>query len=201
RLLISGLPCAAWLLVRLLPTHEPYDTWLGLKWNLANPEQVVGFLFLTFNVSWITFLIHLYFFRESIVRSQPPVQFYYRSALFTLLIILVTTFVGGIYNEIRLLYLAFPWFIVIFLDFIRNNAPVFQSYIQRRGYWLYAAFAFLLCAVLAFFVVLNRDKLITPGKWAVPYDLWIVITLIYVFAMMVFLPPTIKVLLLKKSKK
>ncbi len=201
RLLISGLPCVAWLLVRLLPTHEPYDTWLGLKWNLANPEQVVGFLFLTFNVSWITFLIHLYFFRESIVRSQTPVRFYYRSGLFTLVIILLTTFVGGIYNEIRLLYLAFPWFVVIFLDFIRNNAPVFQSYIRRRGYWLYAALSFVLCVVLAYFVVVNRDKLITPGKWAVPYDLWIVVTLIYVFAIMVFTPPTIKVLLLKKSKK
>lgn len=201
KLFISGLPCAAWLLIRVLSTHEPYDPWLGLKWNLANPEQVVGFLYLTFNVSWITFLIYLFYFRQTIDTSKPPLQFYYRSALFTVVVILTTTFIGGIYNEIRLLYLAFPWFVVILLDFIRNNEPVFQSYLKRSGYWIYAGITLAVCAGLAYAVVVNRDKLITPGKWAVPYDLWIVVTLIYVFAMMVFLPPAIKVLLLRKSKK
>lgn len=188
RLFIAGLPCALWLAVRFLMGHEKYNTWEGLHWNLDNPEQVAGFLFIAFNVCWIPFVIHILFFRSEKSRQAGELSFFYRTALFTLAVILVTTFVGGIYNEIRLLYVLAPWVIIIFLDFIRIYMPVLTSNFKSGRYRLYASGVVALCAVLLYFILQHREKLIVPGKYNVPYEQWIIFSVFYILVVLLFLP-------------
>jgi hypothetical protein len=199
RFIIAGIPGAVWLSIRLFMGHEEYDVWEGLKWNLNNPEQVIGFLFITYNVLWIPFLFHLLFYKKNVFSSSEPIRFFYRTAVFSLVIILLTTFFGGIYNEIRLLYLFSPWMIVIFIDFLRNYSTVIRTTIQSRGYWFFALLSFLFCAALMYLFLLNQEKIIKPGKYNVPYGQWIVFSVGYIFFVMLFLPLSLKVFSLKKS--
>lgn len=201
RFFIAGVPGVLWLSVRLLLGHDEYDMWEGLKWNLANPEQVIGFLFITFNICWIPFLLHLLFFKKSIATASPGIGFFYRSSIFTLAVILITTFIGGIFNEIRLLYLFSPWMIILLLDFVRSNMDIFRAIFMKKTYWLYAAFSLIFCAVMLYFVSLYQDKIIVPGKWAVPYGQWIVLFVCYVFVMLLFMPVSFQVFRLRKSAK
>ena len=201
RFVFAGHPGILWLSVRLWMGQEKYDFWEGLRWNLENPEQVVGFVFLTFNLCWIPFLLHLIFYRRSQKEKTPQLRFFYRTSLFTLAIILITTFVGGIYNEIRLLYLFSPWIIVIFVDFIWKNMDAIRTAMEARFYWLYALIASGFCAAVLYVISKYSERIIVPGKYNVPYDQWIVITVVYFFLLLLFLPLCIKVLTLKKITK
>lgn len=200
RLFIAGLPAVLGFYIRFFSAPEPYDTWEGLRWNLNNPEQVVGFLFIVFNVCWIPFFIQL-FYSKNITDSSARVRFFRRSALFILIVILLTTFVGGIFNEIRLLHLFCPWVIVLTMDFIRRNKATMQEIVQTTYYKVFALFSLVFCAMMLVVFLRFQEKIIVPGKFNVPYHLWIIFSFCYIFIVMLFLPLSIKIFSLKKSLK
>jgi hypothetical protein len=201
RFFIAGLPLLLWTAIRIFMGYQDYDVWEGLRWNLNNPEQVIGFLFITFNFLWLPFLLHLVFFKKNIHYTPQDLRFFYRSSVFALVIILLTTFFGGIYNEIRLLYLFAPWMIIIFLDFIRNYNSSLKITLGTRNYWMFCSIAFLVCASVLILALQNREKLIVPGKYAVPYDQWIILSVCYIFILLLFLPHSMKIFSLKKPVK
>ena len=201
RFVIAGLPGIVWLSLRLIIGQEKYDYWEGLRWNLDNPEQVIGFIFVTFNLCWIPFLLHLIFYGKTLKAEPRRLRFFYRTSLFTLAILFITTFVGGIYNEIRLLYLFSPWIIIIFIDFLWKNSDTIKTAMDSKFYWLYALLAAGFCAAVLYVISMYQERIIVPGKYNVPYDQWIVVTVVYFFLVLLFLPFCIKVLTLKKVAK
>jgi hypothetical protein len=201
RIVIAGVPGLLWISTRILMGNEQYDVLEGLRWNLANPEQVAGFLFVSFNVCWLSYVLHVVFFRRGVREAEWPRKFFYKSSLFTLSVILITTFAGGIFNEIRLLYLFAPWMIIIFLDFIRENTGSIMLVMSRKGYWWYVLGCLAFCVVLLVVVSFYRERIIVPGKWAVPYEQWIVLSICYFFILLLFLPVTLRVYSIKRSVK
>ncbi len=193
KLLIFTVPVMIWLLVRFLSDQQPYDIWLGLKWNLDNPAQVVGFTFIAFNFLWLFFLLHYLIYKRNLHYITMDLRFFYRSSITVLLIILGTTFIGGIFNEIRLLQLFAPWMVIFFLDILRGNRVQFRNVAGTKNYLAYGVACGALCAALLWLALHNRESLITPGKYAVPYDQWIVFSVFYVFILLLFIPPLVKI--------
>jgi hypothetical protein len=200
RFFIAGFPCAVWLALRLSMGHEEYDVAEGFRWNNNNPEQVVGFLFITFNLCWIPFLIHMLNFRRNTATSNKVRRFFFRSSWLALTVILLTTYFGGIYNEIRLLYLLAPWMILITLDFLERNMDAFKVIVFKKGYLAFAVIVVALCALLMVIVLKHQEKLIIPGKYNVPYHLWIVVSVIYICITVIFTPVSWKIYLLNKKR-
>jgi hypothetical protein len=200
RLFISGVPVLTWLALRVSMGHEEYDVTEGFRWNNSNPEQVIGFLFITFNVCWIPFIFFVARYKSKMLLANKVRRFFFRSSLLTLFVVLATTYLGGIYNEIRLLYLLAPWMILITLDFIEQHHAEIKAIVFRRSYAIFVFIAILLCGVLMYFVLKHQNTLIVPGKYAVPYHLWIIISVIYIAITIIFVPVLFKVFLLKKTK-
>jgi hypothetical protein len=199
RLFISGVPVLTWLALRVSMGHEEYDVTEGFKWNNNNPEQVVGFLFITFNVCWVAFIFFVLRYKLKIRTSNKPRLFFFKSSLLTLFVILVTTYLGGIYNEIRLLYLLAPWMILITLDFIEQYVQEIKSIVFKNGYLLFIAITVLLCNLLMYVLLKHQANFIEPGKYNVPYHLWIIISVIYIGITVIFTPVLFKIFLLKKT--
>jgi hypothetical protein len=193
RLLISAAPAVLFVAVRVIIGFDKYDVWEGLKWNLDNPEQVIGFLFITFNVCWIPYLFHLLHYRSSLATSVgSPVHFFYKTSIFSLAVILLTTFVGGIFNEIRLLYLFCPWIIVISVDFVRSNIGLFKKALAEKSYRIYSIASLVFCLAIVYVIMLNWQRLIVPGKFRVPYEVWILASSVYMLVILLFLPVSLR---------
>ena len=195
RLIIPAIPGVVWLLLRISIRHEQYDVAEGFNWNNNNPEQVIGFLFITFNVLWIPFVIHTIRFKHNLQNTNTVRLFFSRSSLLTLSVILLTTYFGGIYNEIRLLYLLAPWFIVMAAGFLESYGTQIKEMILTKGYMTFIFSAMIVCAILMHFILKYQSVLIVPGKYAVPYHLWIIISVIYLCITIIFIPVSVKILL------
>jgi hypothetical protein len=199
--LISLLPPVLWVGMRIIPGVENYDVWEGFRWNMDNPEQVVGFAFITFNFLWLSFLLHFAFYKRNMHFIGSDLRFFYRSSLFVFVVVMVTTFVGGIFNEIRLLYLLAPWMIVLFLDCYRNYRDLFRMTAGTRNYRLFAAASLVFCVAALYLLLRNRENLIVPGKYAVPYDQWIIFSVCYILVFLLFVPHLFTIFSLKRSAK
>jgi hypothetical protein len=200
RLFISGVPVLTWLALRVFMGHEKYDVTEGFRWNNNNFEQVIGFLFVTFNFCWIAFLFFVLRYKHKVKSPTNRVRsFFFRSSLLTLFVILATTYLGGIYNEIRLLYLVAPWMILITLDFFELHSKEIRSMLFKNGYLAFVAITVLLCGVLMYVVLKHQATLIVPGKFNVPYHLWIIISVVYICITIIFVPVLFKVFSLKKT--
>jgi hypothetical protein len=201
KILISGLPILLWLAMRIAIGYDEYDVWLGLRWNLNNPDQVVGFIFITFNFLWLFFILHFLFFKRNMHFINSEKRFFYRSSVFALAIILITTFVGGIFNEIRLLNLYSPWMILFFLDCFQNYRSQLETKLRMPSYWVFAGLSLVGCGMLLYVVLSNREKLIPSGKFAVPYDQWVISSICYIFILLLFVPHLLTIISLKKPVK
>lgn len=192
---------AVWIGIRLGLGSEHYDMWLGFHWNMNNPEQVIGFTFITFNFLWLTYLLHYLIYKRNLHYISGDLRFFYKSSIFVLVVILVTTFVGGIFNEVRLLNLFAPWMIIFFLDCFRNNQEHFRIVAGTKYYRLFAAGSLLVCAIMLYFALSHRSELIVPGKFAVPYDQWIIFSVCYIFAFMLLIPHLLRIFSQKNPSK
>ena len=201
KILICAVPAAVWIGMRIGPGAESYDMWEGFRWNMDNPEQVVGFAFITFNFLWLSFLLHFAFYKRNLHFIGSDLRFFYRSSLFVFVVVMVTTFIGGIFNEIRLLYLLAPWMIILFLDCYRNYRDHFRVTAGTRNYWIFAAGSLLFCTGSLYLLLRNREDLIVPGKYAVPYDQWIIFSVCYIFVFLLFVPHLLTIFSLKRSAK
>ncbi len=193
RLVIPAIPSIAWLTLRLSMKHAEYDVEEGFKWNNNNIEQVFGFLFITFNVLWIPFIFHVINLKNRLQTTNKVRQFFYRTSLLTLITILLTTYFGGIYNEIRLLYLLAPWMILITLDFVEQYGDRMKVLVLTKKYLLYIFLITVVCVVITLFTLKYQPRLIVPGKYRVPYHLWIIISMIYIYITLIFVPVSFKV--------
>jgi hypothetical protein len=201
RLFIGIAPAICWICLRIFMRPESYDMWQGLRWNVNNVEQVIGFSFITFNVLWLPFILHVWFYRRHLNYTASDLRFFYRSSVFTLAIVFVTTFLGGIFNEIRLLYLFAPWMIVISLNFWKNYSSCIISSIQTRWFAAYSLFLVTLCAGILVVTLDHRETLIPPGRFAVPYDQWVFAAIVYLLFFLASIPLAFKVYQLKKAPR
>lgn len=192
RLAILGL-CGATFLTWRLILWEQYFAWAGLRWNIANPAQVVGFLFLTFNVLW--YPVVLLPFSQSRMRATATAEqeFFLRSAPAALIIIIVTTYVGGIFNEIRLLYLAAPWVIIVAARFWITFRDEILRAVKTPGFALIAVATLTGCALAAFYILQNMNALVARGRHPVPYELWVVAGAVYMALTLLFTPTVIRI--------
>ncbi|MEM9834295.1 MAG: hypothetical protein AAF944_26940 [Bacteroidota bacterium] len=182
RVFIASLPVVAWLSLRILveTNKVAYDPLEGLRWNLANPAQVVVFAFITFGPLWILWLggRNLALRDENHKDMNGRGKVLARSAPWTLALIIVTTFLGGIYNEIRLLYLGFPWVISLSLFFIKAYRDQLRSAINARGYIGGFTGVVLLAGIGGYFIFKNQDNLLAMTQHDIPVLIWLTVGLV-----------------------
>lgn len=199
KIIILFAPIGCWLLFRFL-NQESYDYMEGLRWNISNPIQVVGFLFITFNVLWLL-LVGSLFRKRMPDRSNVFLSFFFRSFSTVFVLILISTFFAGIFNEIRLLYLLAPWVIILSLEYIENNWNKLLDRFSLRYYQIYTLLIFLLVLYLQFSMPIPLDKLVDPGKFSVPYSLWFRVSLIYVGLFIIAVPAVFSISFLTKNRE
>jgi hypothetical protein len=191
RVITLALPLLLWVSLRAFLGPDEYDVWLGLRWNLANMEQVIGFLFISFNFCWLPFIMGLVTGSPNPTKEIFAIGFFRRSAWFVGAVIVFTTFVGGIYNEIRLLHLLSPWVIIITIDFIGKRKSWIISIIKKTWYRFFFLGCAIFCGIILFIFLHYQERIIIPGKFAVPYHLWIISSVCYIFILLLFLPITL----------
>ncbi len=192
RAAIASVPVALWLALRLSIDSPPYDLWEGLQWNLANMEQVIGFSFITFHGMWVP-LFYGILEKQGAGKSSQRVQLFYQSGLAIFILIVATTFVGGIFNEIRLLFLLFPWVIAISLHVFWRNRKLIVRTMQSTRYKVYSLMCLLLCSAAGVYMLDQYQKFLEPSRYAIRFDVWIAATLFYVCVTMLALPAYISI--------
>jgi hypothetical protein len=192
RMIIFALPLLLWFSVRAWFGRDTYDMWLGLRWNLDNMEQVIGFLFISFSFCWVPFVARLSTRNVNGENKYAAIGFFHRSAWFALTVIVLTTFVGGIYNEIRLLYLLSPWVIVLAIDFLSERQMRIIAITKHKSYWIFSIASLAFCGIILYVFLHYQERIIVPGKFAVPYHIWIISSVCYIFILLLFLPITLQ---------
>jgi hypothetical protein len=176
KLILSGLPLLIWIIYRWLIGTEPYDFWLGLNWNLSNPIQLILFGFLSFTYLWP----HLIFsFRIKQNQYDNLGLFTNKAVLLALCMIISTTLLFGIFNEIRLLYLIFPWMIIACLRIIEKHRNLWIEFLKNKYV--------LICSLILVLIIMFSTPFISDlvqntlgnSQYGVPYGLWVVTFLLY----------------------
>ncbi len=187
RLFFSLIPVLIFVLIRFLIGLEEYDYFSGLRWNLENPSQVIGFSVITYHFMWIPLIVYLF------TRRQMNLAWTYidKSLVPVIGLIIITTFIGGIFSEIRLLFLAFPWIIIAILRVIeQNNQLGFSGWFSQSKIKAFLIFQPFMIYIL--FYLLSKTENLKVSAYAVHYNQWIVISLIYIelmlFAFIHYLP-------------
>lgn len=174
--LISGL---AFLGVRIFlgGDNTPYDFWEGLRWNLNHLMQVASFGFVTFGFLWAT-LAHEVF-------SKTPARAYNtiidRSSRLAAVLIVTTTCVGGIFNEIRILYLLAPWAIVSGIDVHMRTEYSFGLFLRSRFIIVSILISIFFCTIGISITYADMVAYAKSSVYEVPYNAWISIGWIQVF--------------------
>jgi hypothetical protein len=88
--------------------------------------------------------------------------------------------------------------ILISLDFLEQYGMQIKKIMLTRGYVIFILLTTILSALLMYFVLRHQNTLIVPGKYAVPYHLWIIISVIYFYITIVFIPVSYKVFFAKR---
>ncbi len=186
---LAAMPVLLWISLRFWIDGGVYDPLEGLKWNLANLEQVVGFSFITFHFMWLLFFYGL-LHRQSFIRNNAdfPTQFLFQSGFIIFCLIVITTFIGGIFNEIRLLFLMFPWVIMIALHVLRMYQNRISAALQHKKYQVYLLINVLVFGVACIYLVQHYQQFLDPSRYAIPFQVWIVATFVYVLITVLFIP-------------
>jgi hypothetical protein len=170
RLFIASFAFITFIGLRFYLGIERYDYWEGLRWNLNNIEQIITFGFLSFGFLWIIF-IWSFFDKNNTTYSDTII---YRSRVPVFLLVIATTLIGGIFNEIRLLYLLAPWVISVGLQFYKSHRVAIVSSIKTRGFQIYGCVLFILFAVGTAYIQSIVAKNFT-SKYDISYSTWIVV--------------------------
>jgi hypothetical protein len=183
RFFISAISFGIFIYIRWFYGVSNYDPWEGLKWNIKNLEQVVAFGYITFGVLWLPILLAC---KKSnkLFKSNQLIE---RSSLIILILILSTTFLGGIFNEIRLLYLLAPWIIYFALNYYIENEQTIKNIITSSSFKRKALLIFMSLAMLNIYAILVLDRFIKLSRYNIPYGLWITIGVIQVYFGILFL--------------
>lgn len=183
--------------IRIYFGNSNYNHWEGLRWNIQNLEQVIGFAYITFGFLWLPILTSL-IDQSNGIAIIPIIT---PSRLAVTILILITTFVGGIFNEIRLLNLLAPWIIVLALSYFENSKfkESIQLLLKSRWYIIFILTAAIIAVGFAMVILTNGSILIDKSKYQIPYGAWISVTFIQVYLSIISLP--IFVTYLRKSSR
>jgi hypothetical protein len=141
---ITTSPILIYMVIRwLLWEENVYDIWLGVKWNLENPMQAIFFVFLSFHSFWILYLYRV--MHPYPLAQDDKLSLFHQSSNWVLLLIMASSFVFGILNEIRLVFLFFPWMILLGLDLVFQSWNVLRYALKnmlfKRLMWFSVALA------------------------------------------------------------
>lgn len=194
RIVLSAIPCTGFILLRLIIGMPPYDYKEGLLWNVENLDQVIGFTFLTYNVLWIPFLLSVYQFTISTVgNNKASLRLIYKSAVPVLILVMLTTFFGGIFNEIRLLYIFSPWLIPISMSYLLDNWITIKKLVVHKSYLLFIVILSLGFILSSNFTIRNYKKVIGDTNYDIPFHLWLIITIAAAFLTLAAIPVFYKI--------
>lgn len=194
RAALAVIPFVAWVGFRFLLGYERYDIVEGLQYNLNNYMQIPAFFFITFSALWVVFLY-------SSVRSSVPStssdmrRTIISSAPWAVLLIVLTTFFGGIFNEIRLLHLAFPWIIGANLVYIERYRNMIMEQMTQKLYIGLTAFLAILTFASGYYILAEYGHMLTFTRYAVPAKLWIIAGLITFFVFSAWLPVALSIMM------
>lgn len=184
RLAIALACFGLFFLIRISYGIENYNHLEGFNWNLQNLEQVIGFGYIAFGFLWIPFFLSFIKSKQpstvsSILTSSGPSVF---------VLVITTTFMGGIFNEIRLLYLLAPWVIVAALTYYLKNKEDIKLLFRTKGFLLFMFISLAFVLILIVFAFSNIHDLVDTSQYDIPYKPWIVIALTQAYLGMVSLP-------------
>jgi hypothetical protein len=175
RLSISAIAFGTFLLIRLYFGLEVYNYWEGLTWNKNNMPQVIGFGYITFGFLWIPFF---YFFIKRANNTYN--RLIYDSAPSVFVLVVVTTFIGGIFNEIRILYLLFPWVITSGLSFYAQHKLELIEFVKSRKFKLFAGVLAVIQIAITSYAVKVVNQSFT-SQYDIPYLTWLVVASLQVY--------------------
>lgn len=180
----------AFLSIRVVQGSEGYDViGMGLKYNLDNIEGSIGFFFLVFSFMWPAFFFDIYYTNTKAEKNlvNSPINLLRKSSLLIFVLVFISTIIAGRVNEIRLLFIIFPWVIPTFLFYLKYRLNAHIKVIMTKEYKLYAALTGGACLLLYVIVYYNID-LIEGGVHDVPYVQWATITCIYLYVFFLSIP-------------
>lgn len=190
RAVISSIPIIVYIFLRKYMGYHMYDMWVGLRWNLQNPIQALVFVYISFHFLWIIFLINI--IRIPISTNYEKINFLKKSALSIFIMILMTTFLFGIFNEIRLLFLLFPWIIIISAHWIRANLDIIKSHFTNPNlykYYLVTTAVFIIMVVL---IYTESENFFVDNKYLAMKYLWSYISIFYFYISILIMPTIFK---------
>lgn len=185
RAIISLIPIIVYISLRNYMGNHIYDIWVGLRWNLKNPIQAFVFIFISFHFLWVIFIVNI--FTNSISHNEK-INFLKKSSLSVFLMVFMTTFLFGIFNEIRLLFLLFPWIIIINAYWIRLNIDTLKSQIanvKQYKFYILITSTFLITVSL---ISLKSENLFVFNKHRAMSILWLYITIFYLYISALVVP-------------
>lgn len=177
RFMVASLPVLLFISIRFLSLTKGYNPLSGFYWNINNLDQVFGFIYLSFGPLWILFFIWIFNQPANRIKSTN-IELFNRSSLATLGLIIISAFIAGIMNEIRLLYLFYPWIITISLQVLKSHKKAIQKSILNKNYLISAIFILGIFSIFGFYLVNNYSNYLEPSKFNIPFPLWIAVTLI-----------------------
>lgn len=181
RLLLAGLCFGIFVSIRLYFGTEPYNQWEGFNWNRTHPVQVLAFTFVTFGVLWLPFL-------QSVIFRQSEKSLLQKSAPYVSAIVFVTTFAGGIFNEIRILFLIAPWVIYLGLIHWKENREVISSYLKSDSFKQLSLVALIVIGISGHFILRGIHNYIKPSRYDIPYNTWVIVSLVQIYFVIICLP-------------
>jgi hypothetical protein len=187
RLGILAATAAVFAFLRFYIGLNKYDHTEGLRWNISHPDQVLGFLFISFGFLWFPFFLNLFIRKNNTIRSTD-LDILHRSAPTALVLILTTTFLGGIFNEIRLLYLLSPWIIVLALFQYKNTMLAIHERVISKPFIFFIIFLALIVASLTAVLMKNYESFIPASRFGISYGKWIIVTCIQAFLTLLTAP-------------
>ncbi|MFA0963181.1 hypothetical protein AB9P05_15365 [Roseivirga sp. BDSF3-8] len=199
RMLMAIIPFAAWVGFRILLGYERYDMTEGLMYNIENYLQIPAFFFITFHAMWVLFLFSMVS-RKSLTPSTEGRRIILSSGPWAVGLIFFTTFVGGIFNEIRLLQLAFPWIVVTNLVYLERYKSYIGNQITQPLYKGVVAILALLTGSLGYFILDRYGHMLSYTRYAVPVELWLIAGLFTFFLFTAWVPLALSIISEERKK-
>ncbi len=182
KVVFAAIPICCWLIFRYYMGFDAYDKWLGLKWNLNNLEQVFIFGYLSFSFLWVPVAISLWKLEvNNFLYKEAQNVFSRKAFLVAFVLIFLTTFLFGIYNEIRLLFLFAPFMIVYALNYANENKRILYRLINNKVTWILSLTFLIGCILLSIYSDAILAKLHPINKYEIPYIQWYIVCLIYLW--------------------
>lgn len=193
RIIVVILSFAVFFGVRYLTGYKAYNIFgLGFFYNIENIGESLGFLFLAFSFMWPIYFYDIWnYFRSSKIFPNQPISFIRKSSFAAFGLIFITTLLGGRINEVRLLFLLFPWVISIFLFYIKFFKEPIPELFKSSTYRIYL-FITALIIFSVYFIVSSKISHFISGIYDVPYHQWILLTCLYLFVFCAGIPVYLK---------